>query len=129
MNYLLDLFTPETWQAFQDAGSQVIGFRPRQRSLAAERVKQGDILLCYLTRLSRWCGVLRVDSSVYEASNPLFAEPDPFTIRFKVHPIVVLEPEVAIPIHNQTVWTALSMTRRYDPASSHWTGFFSKLIE
>ena len=124
MNYLLDLFTPDTWQAFQAAGSQVTGFRPRQRSLATERVKQGDVFLCYLTRLSRWCGALRVDSSVYENANPLFAEPDPFTIRFKVHPIVVLEPELAIPIHNQLVWTTLSMTRTYDPASSHWTGFF-----
>ena len=124
MGYLLDLFTPATWQAFRRSGAEVTGFRPRQRNVARERVKKGDILICYLTRLSRWCGALQVQSEMYEDNQPLFADPDPFSIRFKVKSIVILDPEFSIPIHNDVVWKTLSMTNRYDKRSSHWTGFF-----
>ena len=124
MQYLLDLFTPATWQAFRRSGAEITGFRPRQRRLAQERVRQGDIFLCYLTRLSRWCGALRVGSEMYEDEHPVFSDPDPFSIRFKVEPIVLLEPDYSIPIHNDNVWKALSMTCQYDKGSSHWTGFF-----
>ena len=124
MAYLLDLFTPATWKAFLESGAEVTGFRPRQRRLAQERVKQGDVFLCYLTRLSRWCGALRADSDMYEEAHPVFADPDPFTIRFRVKPIVILEPEFAIPIRDDEVWKTLSMTKGYNRDSSSWTGFF-----
>ena len=124
MNYFLDLFTPETWRAFRDAGATVTGFRERQRRLASERVRQGDLFICYLTRLSRWCGILRVQSECYEDDTPIFDDPDPFRVRFRVEPVVILPPETAIPIHDDAVWNGLSITRQYDRASSHWTGFF-----
>jgi len=53
MSYFLNLFTPETWAAFQVHGSNVSGFRWRQRRMAQEEIKVGDIFLCYLVRLSR----------------------------------------------------------------------------
>ena len=124
MAYLLDLFTPETWRAFREAGAGVTGFRRRNRRLAGERVKPGDVFLCYLTRLSRWCGVLEVQSEVYDDETPLLDYPDPFTVRFKVKPIVVLEPESAIPIHEDEVWNNLSITNQYEKGHPYWTGFF-----
>ena len=124
MAYLLDLFTPETWHSFRQSGERVTGFRQRHRRLAGERVNQGDIFLCYLTRLSRWCGVLQVQSEVYEDDSPVFDDPDPFTVRFKVKPIVVLDHESAVPIYEDEVWSTLSVTNRYHRGQSHWTGFF-----
>lgn len=127
MNYLLDLFTPATWQAFIDAGSTVTGFRQRHRRLAAERVRKGDVFLCYLTRLSRWCGTLRVTSDLYEDASPLLGEADPyvhFPIRFKVEPVVILEPELAVPIRSHHVWNGLSITKQYPHDYPYWTGFF-----
>ena len=124
MAYFLDLFTPETWRAFLEAGATITGFRGRQRRLAGERISRGDIFLCYLTRLSRWCGVLQVDSEAYHDDSPIFEDPDPFTVRFKVKPIILLEPELAIPIHDVRVWTELTMTNQYEQGSSYWTGFF-----
>jgi hypothetical protein len=53
MAYFLDLFSPETWRAFRKQDACVSGFRERQR-VTAGRTKPGDILLCYLIRLSRW---------------------------------------------------------------------------
>ena len=85
MNYWLDLFTPYTWTRFREHGADVSGFRPRQRKTAIQKVKRGDLFLCYLVRLSRWCGILEVQGEVFEDSAPIFAEAnDPFPIRFKV---------------------------------------------
>ncbi len=124
MAYLLDLFTPETWQQFRENGAGVTGFRIRQQRLASERVQPGDLFICYLTRLSRWCGVLRVDSSAYIDDSPIYQEPDPFVVRFKVKPVVVLSPEHAIPIHNDDIWRKLTLTREHEKSQSVWTGFF-----
>ena len=124
MNYLLDLFTPETWRAFQENGASVTGFRQRHKRLAKDRVKHGDIFICYLTRLSRWCGVLQVDSELYHDDTPIFADPDPFTVRFRVRTVVALKPELAIPIRDDKVWRTLTITKQHDPRRSQWTGFF-----
>ena len=61
-NYWLDLFTPQTWNEFQKAGSSVSGFR-ESRWPAVQRIQKGDYLLCYLTGVSRWVGILEVQSS------------------------------------------------------------------
>src|SRR5271154_3579708 len=74
MTYWLDIFTPYTWGRFKDHGAKISGFRPRQRRAAFERVKQGDKLLCYLVRLSRWCGILDVSSNAFEDTTPIFAD-------------------------------------------------------
>lgn len=127
MDYHLDLFTPATWQAFVDAGSGVTGFRQRHKRLASERVKKGDVFLCYLTRLSRWCGMLRVVSEMYEDGGPLLSDQDPyvqFPIRFGVEPMVVLEPALSVPIRSEGVWNGLSITRQYPMDYPYWTGFF-----
>ena len=124
MNYLLNLFTPETWNAFCESGSGVTGIRHRYRRLAREGVSQGDFLICYLTRLSRWCGLLEVQSEAYSDDSPIFDDPDPYSIRFKVNPTVVLEPELSIPIYGKDVWDTLSITKNHEKGSRTWTGFF-----
>jgi hypothetical protein len=64
--------------------------------VAFEKVKQGDILLCYMVKLSRWCGSLEVLSDAFEDSTPIFAEEnDPFPIRFRVRSQVMLDFEHA----------------------------------
>lgn len=122
MPYFLDLFSPETYEAFLRSSRDVSGFRPRQRG-AASRVAHGGKLLCYLTGLSRWIGMLEVIDGPFEDGSPLFAaENDPFVIRFRVRPIVLLEPEKAIPIHEPEVWKRLSFTKDHEPSSTTWTG-------
>src|SRR5215470_11264166 len=109
MSYFLDLFTPETWDAFRAHGAKISGFRERQRR-SAERMKPGDIFLCYVVRLSRWCGVLEVESNYFMDSAPIFATPDPFIIRFHVKPRAILALEQSIPILEEEVWLRLSLT-------------------
>ena len=62
MDYWLDLFTGTTWREFRVAGANVSGFRSSRQKMV-ERIKPGDILLCYLTGVMRWVGALEVIGS------------------------------------------------------------------
>ena len=105
MNYWLDLFTPYTWERFRTHGQNISGFRPRQRKTVFERVKQRDRFVCYLVKLSRWCGVLEVLSDAFEDTTPIFAnERDPFSIRVKVNPEITLDFEHSVPIEIPDIW-------------------------
>lgn len=120
MSYFLNLFTLETWSAFCEHGADVSGFRERQRRQAHERIKEGDTFLCYLVRVSRWCGALRIVSNAYHDEETIFQDPDPFVIRFKVKPIVLLEPEYSLPISDDSIWSVLSETKEIEKGSPGW---------
>ena len=122
MAYFLDLFTPETWHAFRESGATVTGFKKTHRRRVAGSISRGDLFLCYLVGLMRWCGVLAVDSEVYQDDSPIFLDPDPFTSRFRVNPVVTLSPEEAIPIKDDAVWNTLSFTKGHAKNSTTWTG-------
>lgn len=121
--YFLNLFSPETHERFSRSDRSISGFRARNRN-AASRIRPGDVLICYLTRVSRWVGLLRVESTVFEDSHPIFADDDPFMVRFKIKPEVWLAPENGVPIHDDAVWKKLSITRDHSKKSPRWTGFF-----
>ena len=120
MAYFLNLFTPETWAAFREHGATISGFRHRQRKMAKERVKPGDIFLCYLVRLSRWCGVLEITSNAFVDDTPIYSDPDPFVVRFKVRSDTLLDPERAIPIMEDELWSQLSITRDMEKGAKGW---------
>lgn len=120
MAFFLDLFTPETWDAFRKHGATVSGFRERQLATARDRIKPGDILLCYLVRLSRWCGVLEVKSSAFTDSAPIFSDPDPFNVRFKVNAIVLLDLDRSPPMLDAAVWDNLEETKGITKGARGW---------
>src|SRR5262249_53581485 len=77
------------------------------------------IFIYYLVKLSRWCGVLEVSSDAFEDVTPIFAdEDDPFPIRFKVRPKVMLEFEKSLPI--EELWSQLSFTKQLKLGSFGW---------
>jgi hypothetical protein len=122
MNYYIDLFSPETYEAFARSDRQISGFRARHRSLAG-RVKPGDKLICYMTKLSRWVGVLEVTSECFTDNTPIFyAADDPFVVRFRVNPLVWLPKDKLIPIHDERVWDHLTFTKDLAKNSLAWTG-------
>lgn len=122
MAYYVDVFSPETYQAFYRSSRTITGFRERQMRVAG-RVKPGDKLLCYLTTLSRWVGVLEVQSERFSSKKPIFyPSNDPFVIRFKVKPLVLLTQEQGMPIRDDSVWDHLSFTKGLDKTGSRWTG-------
>lgn len=122
MAYFIDLFSPETYEAFSRSSRDVSGFRLRHRGMA-ERIAAGDMFVCYLTRLSRWFGLLEVLEGPFIENKPIFVpEDDPFVVRFKVRPLVWLDIDKAIPIHADEIWNGLSFTRGLERGSTAWTG-------
>lgn len=122
MAYFIDLFSPETYDAFTRSARDISGFRLRHRGMA-ERVKPGDMFVCYLTRLSRWFGLLAVVEGPFVDNRPLFLpEDDPFVVRFRVRERVWLEIDKSIPIHDDAIWRGLSFTRNLEKGSTGWTG-------
>jgi len=95
-NYWLDLFTGTTWQQFLDAGGEVSGFR-EGRWKTVQKIKPGDVLLCYLTGLSRWVGLLEVTSEPFKDDAPIWG-PDEFPCRVRVRILSALTPETAVPV-------------------------------
>ena len=94
--YWLDLFTIETWKEFQDHGGDVSGFSEK-RWATVQKIKPGDYLLCYLTRVSRWVGLLEASgsrSSMRSRSGVLQVYPS----RVGVRAVLALPPEQGVPV-------------------------------
>ena len=70
--FWIDLFTIETWKEFLDHGSDVSGFSEKRRA-TVQRMKPGDYLLCYLTRVSRWVGVVEVTGEPFFDEAPIWS--------------------------------------------------------
>ncbi len=122
MAYYLDLFSPETYEAFGHSDRTTSGFRPRQRN-SASKIQPGDKLVCYMTRLSRWIGILEVVEGPFDDESPIFyPNDDPFTLRFRVRPAIWLSREKAVPIHEDVMWNHLTFTHRLSKNSGAWTG-------
>lgn len=118
-SYWLDLFTGATWNEFKDAGGKLSGFR-KSRWNTVQKIKPGDYLLCYLTGVSRFIGILEVVSEPFQDDSPIWSDEE-FPCRLKVKIIVELTPETAIPVHE--LRDSLSFFQ--DLKSPHaWTGNF-----
>lgn len=110
MNYYIDLFSPETYKAFSESSQGISGFRPRQEGVA-KIIHSGDRFICYVTRISRFVGVLEVVSDYFIDDSPIFFKSeDPFSIRFKVKPVIWLPLEMSVPIYDKLIWDHLSFT-------------------
>jgi restriction system protein len=112
MNYWLDLFTVQTYEEFQKAGAKVSGFRERQWN-RCQRIQPGDKLLCYLTGISRWVGVVNVTGAAYRSEDRIW-EMEVFPVRLPVEAEILLPPEHGIP--HQSLMPSL-----HSPAKA-WAG-------
>lgn len=95
-NYWLDLFTVETWEEFRSNGSSISGFSESSLK-TVQQMKHGDYLLCYLTRASRWVGVLEVVGDAFVDSSEIWKS-QTYPNRVPVRPIIELEPEIGVPV-------------------------------
>ncbi len=118
-NYWLDLFTGATWKEFLAAGGDVSGFRESRWS-ALQKIKPGDYLLCYLTGVSRFIGVLEAASAPFKDSSPIWKDED-FPCRLKVKTVVMLTPQTAVPVVE--LRDRLGIFRDMKSAIA-WTGHF-----
>jgi len=118
-NYWLDLFTGKTWEEFLRNGSNVSGFRVRRHSLAA-KVQPGDYLLCYVTKISRFIGVLEVTSPLFIDDKNRIWEDDIFPLRFQVKLIHKLDVSDGVPL--RLITNDLTKFRKLNSVNA-WSGF------
>lgn len=96
MRYWLDLFTWGTWNEFLEAGAETSGFRER-RWRTVQKIKPGDLLLCYMTGISRFFAILEVTGQPYRDDTPIWSEAV-FPCRVPVRMILSLPPEHSVPV-------------------------------
>lgn len=95
-SYWLDLFSWGTWNEFLKSGANVSGFRlPRLNQV--EQMKVGDYLLCYLTGISRFIGILEVTSEAFTDNTPIWNS-EAFPARVNVKLVAQLDAETAVPV-------------------------------
>ncbi len=119
MNYWLDLFTAKTWQEFLDSGAEISGFR-ESRWTTVQKIAKGDFLLCYLTGISRFVGVLEVVSKPFRDTKKIWSDED-FPCRIKVRPVATLTPETSVPVRSLLGKLSFLPFESWGPA---WTGHF-----
>jgi hypothetical protein len=119
MNYWLDLFTWETWNEFKKAGGSVSGFR-EQRWRPVQQMQKGDVLLCYLTGISRWVGLLEVTGQGFRDVSPIWAR-NSFPARVPVKILAELTPETAVPVLDMRDQLSMFINAKSEYA---WTGSF-----
>jgi hypothetical protein len=109
--YWVQVFTLKTWQEFLAAGGKVTGFRSA-RWWRIQQLKPGDFLLCYLSGLGKFVGILEVQSDPYIDQSPIW-QGESFPCRADVKIVTALEPEAAVSIRDLS--NRLSIFR-----TSHW---------
>jgi len=120
VNFYLNLFSVETWEAFKQHGAEVSGFRVNQK-IQASKIETDSILLCYVVKLSRWVGALEITGQSFEDDTPIFKEVnDPFVVRFPVSPLTLLSVEQGIPVQEEEVWNRLQWTKDIEQGSPEY---------
>jgi len=89
-NYWLDTFTAQTLKEFRKAGARTSGFPERRRN-TVNKVQPGDVLLCYVTGVSRWVGALEVIGPSKD-DRPIWSDGE-YPARLEVRPLILLEPD------------------------------------
>lgn len=119
MTYWLDLFTGETWDEFLKSGGKTSGYR-ESRWGTVQKMKVGDRLLCYLTGISRFVGVLEVISEPFKGTDKIWTS-DTFPARVGVKILVSVTPETAVPV--QSLKDKLSVFKNLKNPNA-WSGAF-----
>jgi len=93
-NYWIGTSTPETLKGFISAGSKTFGFS-KSRWKTVQNIKTGDYIIHYLTKRSKFIGVLEVDLQPFCDKTPRYVN-DTYPCRVKVILIKRLDPNNGI---------------------------------
>jgi len=98
--YWVQVFTVQSWQQFLNTGAKVSGFRENRWGFVRD-LKPGDYLLCYLSHVSRWVGILEVTAEPY-LDNIRIREGEINPCRAEVRVVTLLPAENGVPMRELT---------------------------
>lgn len=117
--HYLALFSEETWNEFLETDCLVYG-TTLNKQVRMRVVNQGDYLICYVTKLSLFVGLLEITSSPYIDDHRIWKN-DIYPVRVKVLPIYTLNVKNGVPVLE--LKEELSMFKRLRNPRA-WSGFF-----
>ena len=92
----LGLFTVDSWQEFRRHGGKVMGFT-EGKAKAAAKLQPGDLILCYLTKVSAFIGVMEVAGPSYIDHKKIWSD-GLFPVRLPVKIVTEVPFSLAVPI-------------------------------
>lgn len=119
MKYWLNLYTWNTWNEFLKAGGNITGFRDG-RWRTVQKIKPGDIFLCYMTGISRFFAIEEVTGKPYQDESELWSEAV-FSGRVPIDVLFSLEPQYAVPILSLKPYLSYFQNMKTEHS---WTGHF-----
>ncbi len=94
--YYIALFNEETWIEFLEKGSLVYGTTSKEQK-RMEATNPGDLLICYVAKLSCFVGLLEITSKAYLDDHPIWKN-DIYPVRVNVLPIYSLKAINGVPV-------------------------------
>ncbi|MEM9121023.1 MAG: EVE domain-containing protein [Cyanobacteria bacterium P01_F01_bin.56] len=95
--YWLCLFNATTWPEFLEAGGDTVGY-PHSQHKMVFRIQTGDIILAYMTKVSRWIAAMEVTSDPYFDTETQIWKQALFPCRLKVKIQHQLPPGDGVPV-------------------------------
>ena len=71
--YYIGLFTVESWREFKRHGSEVMGFNKKKSNIVS-KLLPGDVIICYLTKVSAFVAVMKVTGASYFDTNLIWSD-------------------------------------------------------
>lgn len=96
--YFLGLFTVDSWREFKNNGGKIMGFNEK-KTKAAQQLVPGDKVLCYLTKVSAFIGVMEVTGPAYTDHSPIWSD-GVFPVRLPVSLLHETSLTAALPIRS-----------------------------
>jgi hypothetical protein len=96
MQHWVALFTVTSWQEAISRNKIYVGFNKNQKNLAL-KIEKGDILIAYLTKVSKFVAVLRVIEEASLFDDQIWSE-GAFPARVAVEVLDQLPPDQAVPV-------------------------------
>ena len=72
-SWWLALFTMDSWSEFRQFETSVMGFNTNKLS-TVKKLKKGDYLIAYLTKVSAFVGILKVEGEHYLGTEKIWSD-------------------------------------------------------
>jgi len=96
--YFVGVFTVESWREFKRHGGRLMGFNEKKASAAA-RLRPGDRILCYLSKVSAFVGFMEVTGPSQFDTTPIWSD-GLYPVRLPVKVVAEVALFNAIPIRS-----------------------------
>lgn len=118
MAYWIVVGSEENMRIAEARGFDIFGFKSTRRT-EASRIRPGDKLIFYLTKIMKFGGLAEVTSEYFEDHTQVFRSNKPgedYPFRVNVRPIVILSPDQYLDV--KEIAPGMEVTKKWPP--EHW---------